>query len=159
MPKLDLKAIDARVGNGYPHPHNLPCDHRINYALGDAGGLDQFGVNLVTLPAAKSGEESWASQRHWHSAEDEFVYILSGNCTLVDDTGETPLSTGDACTHKANDGNGHHLVNTSGSDVTFLVVGARRPENDHCRYADIDLDLPATGQSDRDYFHKDGTPY
>lgn len=131
----------------------------MSIALGNAGGLDQFGVNLVTLPAVKEGDKSWASQRHWHSGEDEFVYILSGNCTLIDDTGETPLSAGDACTHKANDGNGHHLVNNSGADVTFLVVGTRQPGNDYCRYPDIDLDLPSTGKPKRKFSHKDGTVY
>lgn len=157
MPKLNLQNIKSRIGNGYPSPYNLPCVNRVSIAVGDAGGLNQFGVNLVTLPAAKQGEDSWASQRHWHSAEDELVYVISGECTLIDDNGETALIIGDVCTHKASDENGHHLINHSDKDVQLLVVGSRRPENDHCYYPDIDLDLPPTGKPVRIYRHKDGS--
>jgi len=98
--------------------------------------ITQFGVHHITLPPG-----IWASQRHHHSAEDEFVYILSGHPTLIDDDGETTLSPGDSCAHPAGDGNGHHLINKTEEDVTFLVVGTRTPETDHCRYPDADLEV------------------
>ena len=159
MPKLNLQNITPRTGTGYPPPHDLPCQNKISLSVGDAGGLDQFGVNIVTLPAVQKGEQSWASQRHWHSAEDELIYVLSGECVLIDDHGETALVSGDVCTHKASDGNAHHLVNRSQAEMSFLVVGARRPEKDHCHYPDIDLDLPAIGRPGRIYRHKNGKAY
>src|SRR5690348_17006686 len=72
MPKLDLESIRRRVGTSYPAPFDQPCLTRVRRALGDAGGLGDFGVNLLELPPG-----TWSSQRHWHSNEDEFVWVLS----------------------------------------------------------------------------------
>jgi len=154
MPKINSKNIAVMTGTNYPQDLNEPCKTRTVRYLSMAGGLTQFGVNHVTLPP-----ECWASQRHHHSAEDEFIYILSGSPTLIDDNGETPLSPGDSCAHPAGDGNGHHLINRTEDDVTFLVIGTRNPENDHCRYPDVDLDLPPNGTLIRQSFHKNGKPY
>ena len=90
MPKIDLSTIPIRKGTGYPDPFNEPCVERTRRRLGDAGSLRDFGVNLMTL--APGG---WSSQRHWHSHEDEFVYVLEGELTLVEDDGETLLRAGD----------------------------------------------------------------
>jgi len=154
VPVIDPQAVDVTYGTSYPPTLNEPCKERIVRRLSDAGGLTQFGVHHVTLPPG-----CWASQRHHHSAEDEFVYILSGAPTLIDDHGETDLRAGDSCAHPAGDGNAHHLINRTKNDVTFLVVGSRSPETDHCRYPDVDLDLPANGTQTRQIFHKDGTSY
>src|SRR6266545_2601901 len=80
MPKIDLAAVPARKGSGYPPPFDAPCAERVRQRLGDAGGLTDFGVNLMRLPPG-----NWSSQRHWHSAEDEFVYVLEGQVTLIED--------------------------------------------------------------------------
>jgi len=154
MPKINLEDVERIIGTSYPPHLNAPCKDRISRRLSDAGAITQFGVHHITLPPG-----IWASQRHHHSAEDEFVYILSGHPTLIDDDGETTLSPGDSCAHPAGDGNGHHLINKTEEDVTFLVVGTRTPETDHCRYPDADLDLPANGTATRVKYHKDGTPY
>lgn len=154
MPIIDPDKIETILGTSYPAEFNEPCKDRQTRRLSDAGGLSQFGVSLVTLPPG-----CWASQRHYHSAEDEFVYILSGHPTLHDDNGETLLSPGDSCAHPAGDGNGHHLINHSQEMVNFLVVGTRNPQKDHCRYPDIDLDLPPNGTPAREKHHKDGTKY
>jgi uncharacterized cupin superfamily protein len=61
--------------------------------LGNAGGLRDFGVNLMTLPPG-----GWSSQRHWHSHEDEFDYLLEGELALIEDDGETVLRAGDCAT-------------------------------------------------------------
>lgn len=121
--------------------------------LGDAGGLTQFGAHHVTLPPG-----CWASQRHAHSAEDEFCYILTGHPTLIDDHGEHDLNPGDALTHKAGDENAHHLINRSDQDVTFLVIGTRAPEKDHVIYPDIDLEIRANGTAQRHFTRKNGAP-
>ena len=93
MPKIDLAAVPAHKGSGYPPPFDAPCATRTRRRLGDAGGLTDFGVNLMTLPPG-----GWSSQRHWHSHEDELVYVLEGEVTLVEDGGETLLRAGDCAT-------------------------------------------------------------
>jgi len=154
MPIIDLKTAPQKIGASYPAPYQKDCENRHVTALGDAGGLTQFGANLVTLPPG-----AWASQRHAHSAEDEFCYILTGHPTLIDDDGEHPLGPGSITAHKAGDGNAHHLVNNSSSDVTFLVIGTRQPESDDVDYPDIDLKITANGTATRNFFRKNGTPF
>jgi uncharacterized cupin superfamily protein len=66
MPKIDIAAVPKRRGSGYPKPFDTPCVERVRQRLGAAGGLIDFGVNLMRLPPG-----NWSSQRHWHSAEDE----------------------------------------------------------------------------------------
>ncbi len=154
MPIIDPKTVIVTTGTTYPAPLNEPCKTRITRRLSNGGGLTQFGASHVTLPPG-----CWASQRHHHSAEDEFVYIVSGHPTLIDDEGETSLKPGDSCAHPAGDNNAHHLINTTDKEVTFLIVGTRNPENDHCQYPDVDLDLPANGTALRQSYSKNGTLY
>jgi len=154
MPKIDMDTVPETSGTTYPAPYGAPCKDRLKRAVGDVGGLSQFGVMHVTLKP-----DVWSSQRHYHSAEDEFVYIISGHPTLIDDDGETQLSPGDMTAHPAGDGNAHHMINKTNADVVFMVVGTRAPETDHALYPDIDLDLPANGTAKRVQTRKDGTPY
>ena len=154
MPKVDIAALPTQSGTRYPPPHDAPCRERQWKALGAAGGLTQFGVNLVTL---KPGV--WSSQRHWHSHDDEFVYVLSGALILVDDAGRHPMGPGDAAAFKAGDRNGHHLINESDADATFLVVGGRSDE-DHGEYSDIDMAfLPNRYAGSKGYTKKDGSSF
>lgn len=146
MPKLDLETLTPRIGSDYPAPFDAPCQSRSGLKLSDAGGLTQFGAHLITL---KPG--SWSSQRHHHSAEDELVYIISGHPTLYEGTEGLQLSPGDITVHPMGDGIGHHMKNETTTDVTFLVVGGRNPQQDHVIYPDIDLDLPTNGTTDRVY--------
>ena len=149
MPKIDQPKAPVRKGTAYPKPFDAPCLDRVRLKLGDAGGLTDFGVNLLTL---KPGV--WSSQRHWHLKEDEFVYIVSGEVVLITDAGEELLKPGDCAAFPKNDGNGHHLVNRSSQDAVLLEIGTRSG-GDSATYPDIDLLMdPATG-----YTHKDGTPY
>jgi uncharacterized cupin superfamily protein len=90
MPKIDLDTAPKGEGTRYPAPYNAPCKERKWIRLGDAAGLTQFGVNLVTLEPGV-----WSSQRHWHEKEDEFVWVLEGELTLVTDEGETIMHPGD----------------------------------------------------------------
>jgi uncharacterized cupin superfamily protein len=152
MPKLDRARIPLRSGSSYPAPFDEPCRGRSWQRLGDAGGLTQFGVNLVRLAPG-----AWSGQRHWHSHEDELVYMLEGELVLVTDAGETPMRPGDVATFKAGARDGHHLQNRSDCDAVFLVVGTR-DERDGCAYPEIDL----VARPDRDgggFTRKDGTPY
>ena len=150
MPKLDLASVRRRTGSSYPAPFDRPCASRVRRALGDAGGLADFGVNLLELDPG-----AWSSQRHWHSGEDEFVWVLSGEVVLIDDSGETILRAGDCAAFPKNDGNGHHLVNRSSETALCLEAGGRSGE-DVCTYSDIDMRIDAR---DDVYTRKDGTPY
>lgn len=115
-------------------------------------GLTQFGINLTTLePGARS------SLRHWHSNEDEAVYILSGEVTLIDDTGETNLEAGAAAGFPAGDKNAHHLVNRSGTPAVYLEIGTRS-ETESATYPDDDL-MYERRNGKHLFRHKDGTPY
>ncbi|WP_447910994.1 cupin domain-containing protein [Brevundimonas bullata] len=151
MPKIDIDNAPTGHGTGYPDEFAAPCKPRRRWRLGDAVGLDQFGVNLLRLPAG-----AWSSQRHWHSAEDEFVWVVEGEVVLVEEDGETVLVAGDCAGFKAGVANGHRIENRSDREAVLLEVGSRRPAEDACDYPDIDMILPIG--ADR-YFHRDGTPY
>jgi uncharacterized cupin superfamily protein len=152
MPKIDIPAIQLRTGTGYPEPLSAMVKGRERKALGDAGGLTQFGVNLTRL---KPGAAS--AHRHWHELEDELVYILEGELVLVEDGGETVLGPGDAATFKAGVANGHHLVNRSERDAVVLEIGTRS-SHEHCYYPDVDLVFVSDESGDR-YMRKSGEPY
>ena len=152
MPKIDIDALPKITGADYPSPYDAPCLDRIRKRLGDAGGLTQFGVNLLTL---KPG--FWSAQRHWHVEEDEFVWVVSGEVVLVTEQGEQVLKPGDCATFKANYPNGHHLVNKSGAPATVLEIGTRTPDDaDTCHYPDADL---IWNGPQRTYTHRDGRAY
>ena len=151
MKKIDLSAVKVMLGSGYPAPYDEPCRQRKRLRLGDAAGLTQFGVNLLRLPPGV-----WSSQRHWHSAEDEFVYVLQGEIVLVSDAGEEVLRAGDCAGFKAGEPNGHQLQNRSGAEAVLLEIGSRNPDRDAVDYPDIDLTIRA---GTRAFLHKDGTPY
>ena len=154
MPRSDRAAAPTGSGTRYPSPFDVPCRARSWIKLGEAAGLTQFGVNLVTLPPG-----TWSSQRHWHSHEDEFVYVLSGEVILVTDAGEQLLLPGDCAGFRAGDRDGHCLQNRSSDNVQLLVVGSRHAA-DHGEYPDIDLAFGPDRYSGKpDYRHKDGTPY
>jgi len=152
MPKIDIDGMDEINGTRYPPPFDQLVAGRHRKKLGDAGGLTQFGVNLTRLaPGAGS------AQRHWHRNEDEFVFIVSGEATLIEDEGETILRPGDAATFKAGVQNGHHLVNRSDADLLYLEIGTRAIEESG-EYSDIDMTFHKDA-SGAGYKHKDGTPY
>jgi uncharacterized cupin superfamily protein len=151
MKKINIAAAPEKVGSGYPAPFDEPCRERKRRRLGDAARLAQFGVNLLELPPGV-----WSSQRHWHSAEDEFVYVLEGEVVLVTDAGEEVLRSGDCAGFKAGDPDGHQLQNRSAATAVVLEVGTRDPEHDAVDYPDIDLAIRAGG---RQFVHKSGKPY
>ena len=133
MGKIDDIKAEQRRGSRYPPPFDAPCRDREWTVLGDAAGLSQFGVNRVRLPPG-----TWSSQRHWHSHEDEFVYVLSGVVVLVTDAGETTLRAGESAGFAAGVKDGHCLQNQSDKDAILLVVGSRI-DLDSGEYSDIDM--------------------
>jgi uncharacterized cupin superfamily protein len=148
MTIVDPSTVAERSETSYPPPYRSAVAGRHFRRLGDAAGIVNFGVNLVRLePGAAS------SQRHWHTHEDEFLYVLEGTPTLVTDAGEALLRPGLAAGFPKGEANGHHLVNRTEAPVLFLVVGDRSAE-DECFYPDVDMEI--TGGVLR---HKDGTPW
>ena len=151
MPKIEIDKARRIEGSGYPPPLDQPCNDQCAHQLGDVAGLSQFGVNLTRLSPG-----AWTSQRHWHTHEDEFVWILEGEVVLVEDAGETVLCAGDCAGWKAAVADGHHLQNRSGREAVILEIGSRFPDVDGCDYPD--LDMVAKPREDF-YRHRDGSPY
>lgn len=152
MPKLDLARVPVKSGSIYPPPYAEMMQGRSSLRLGDAGGLTQFGVNIVTLqPGALS------SLRHWHRHEDEFVMVIEGECIMVVDAGEVPMRAGDCAAFKAGDPDGHNFINRSDSVARFLVVGTKAPR-EVATYSDVDLMVTQEGGIST-FTYKDGRPY
>jgi uncharacterized cupin superfamily protein len=152
MPKIDISKLPTDTRTGYPPPYDRAVVGRERKRLGNAAGLDQFGVNLTTL---KPGASS--ALRHWHEREDEFIYVLEGELVLIEDGGETLLKPGDAAGFKANSGNGHHLVNKTDRNATYLEVGTRS-KHERVEYPEADLMVVRDDKGFR-YTHKNGDPY
>jgi uncharacterized cupin superfamily protein len=152
MPKIDIAALKTDSRTGYPEPFRQAVQGRSRQRLGDAVGLDQFGVNLTTL---KPGAAS--SQRHWHANEDELVYVLAGEVVLCEDGGETVLRPGDAAGWKAGVAVGHCLVNRGAQDAVYLEIGSRAV-TERADYPDIDMRAERDAKGMR-FLHKSGTPY
>ncbi len=144
--------LAATTGSGYPEPFRSQVLPRAKRALGDAAGLTKIGVNHTTL-----GPGAASSMRHWHTHEDELVYVLAGELVLVTDSGEHPLGAGQCAGFPAGHRDGHQLVNRGNSPAVYLEI-SNRDENDVAHYPDVDLRLDSPEAPGR-YAHKDGRPY
>lgn len=152
LPAVDPADVTDVRGSGYPEPYRSRVANRVKKRLGDACNLTKFGVNLVTL--APGG---LSALRHWHTLEDEFVYILSGELVLISDEGEQILGAGMCAGYPAGRKSAHHLVNRSRAPAQYLEVG-NRIEGDNAFYPDDDLMWVET-ESGVVAAHKDGTRY
>ena len=149
---LDPRTLVPRTDSGYPEPYRSRVLPREKRALGDALGLTKIGVNLTTL---MPGKES--SMRHWHTHEDEFVYVIEGEVVLVTDAGEQRLGPGMCAGFAAGTQDAHHLVNRSGRPARYLEI-SNRDASDSAQYAEADLCWNPPGHPGR-YTRRDGTPY
>lgn len=147
--KIDAATAPSRTGSSYPPPFDEPCRQRERIRLGRAAGLTQFGVNRLRLPPG-----AWSSQRHWHSHEDEFIFVLEGEVVLVSEAGEERLVAGDSVGFPAGVADGHQLQNRSPRDAIVLEVGSDAAGADVCDYPDLDMRANAAG-----FVHRDGSPY
>ena len=148
MPRIDLEAIEQVNRTGYPPPFSEAVQGRWYRRLAPPTGLTEFGVSHVVL---KPG--AWSSQRHWHDGEDEFLVMLSGEAVLVEDDGRTTLRPGDCCAWPKGSINGHHLINESGEECSFICMSGGK--NEGGGYSDVDMIFTPEGT----YARKDGTPY
>jgi uncharacterized cupin superfamily protein len=152
MPVIDPSRVPVKTGSIYPEPYAAMMQGRSSLRLGEAGGLTQFGVNLVSLePGAMS------SLRHWHHNEDEFVMVTMGECTLVQDEGETVMRPGDCAAFPAGNPNGHHFLNRTDRLARFLVVGTKAAKEVGI-YSDVDL-MVTIEAGRAEFTYKDGTPF
>ena len=150
---VNVSDVEKLESTTYPEPYRKEVAGRTKRVLGDLFGLRNFGVVLVDLPPG-----AWSAQRHWHTEEDEFVYVVSGELMLVTDEGDTVLSEGMVCGFAAGRENGHHIVNKSSSPATFLVVGDRR-SGDEAHYPDVDLQFIVDESGNHVFTRKDGTRF
>lgn len=153
MPKIDIAAAAVRTSTIYPDAFKSAVAGREKRVLGELAGLTQFGVNLTVL---KPGAAS--ALRHWHEHEDEFVFVVDGELTLIEDGGEVVLKAGECAGFKAGVPNGHHLVNKSNRDATYLEIGTRGP-HEVAHYPDDDLHLVRTADGKMAMTRKSGEPY
>ena len=150
-PALDPSTVEPRTTSMYPEPYRSRVLPREKRALGDALGLTKFGVNLTTLPPGKE-----SSMRHWHTHEEEFVFVLSGEVVLRTDAGEQVLKAGHCAGFPLGTSDGHQLVNRSSAPAVYLEVG-NRDDVDAAYYSDIDLHFNHPAQRGG-YSRRDGTP-
>lgn len=139
--------------SNYPEPFFSRMGKRLKRPLGDLFGLNNFGVNLTTL--VPGGE---SALRHAHTRQDEFIYILQGEPTLITDSGETILRPGMCAGFKAGTGDAHHLINRTGQDVIYLEIGDRTA-GDAGSYPDEDIQAALDSSGKWVFTHKDGRPY
>ncbi|MGQ0835308.1 MAG: cupin domain-containing protein [Gammaproteobacteria bacterium] len=152
-PALDPTTVEPHTGSGYPEAYRSRVLPREKRRLGDALGLTRIGVNLTTLAP---GRES--SMRHWHTHEEEFIYVLEGEVVLRTDAGEQVLHGGMCAGFPAESGDGHQLVNRSGRPAVYLEV-SNRDERDTGQYSDSDVDLVWNAPHARGKFtRRDGSP-
>ena len=152
LPAVDASMVEEQRGSGYPEPYRTRMGDRAKRRLGEACGLTRFGVNLVTL-----GPDGQSALRHWHTLEDEFIYVLEGEVVLVNNEGEQTLRAGDCAGYVAGKPDGHHLVNRSSEPARYLEVGNREP-GDIAFYPDDDLRM-IEDEDGLYYAHKDGQRY
>jgi uncharacterized cupin superfamily protein len=152
LPALDPTSVTPRTDSGYPEPYRSRVLPREKRPLGDALGLTKIGVNLTTLPPGKE-----SSMRHWHSHEEELIYVVEGEVVLRTDSGEQVLRAGQCCGFKLGTRDGHQLVNRSGRPAVYIEV-SNRDEADAVVYPDVDLLWNPPGAPDQ-FTHQDGTPY
>lgn len=149
---IDSQEVPESKGTNYPEPFKSFVAGRTKKRLGDAAGLKNFGVNLVKLEPG-----SCSALRHWHRSQDELVYILEGEVTLVTNAGEQILTPGMAAGFPAGEANGHHLINRSSAVAVYLEIGDRTP-NDSATYPDDDL-MAKDDSGKWVFLHKDGSPF
>ncbi len=150
MPKIDVAAVPKRKGAGYPPPFDAPLAERVRQRLGRRRRAHRFR-HQSHAPAAGQLVEPAPLAFAW----DEFVYVLQGELTLIEDGGETLLRAGDCAAFPKGTGNGHHMINRSGAVAVYLEVGSRQAD-DLTTCSDIDM---MSANSDGRFVHKDGRPY
>lgn len=153
LPALDPLSVEAQKGSPYPPVYRGPLEDRLRRRIGNALGLTKFGVNICHLPPG-----GWSSQRHWHTHQDEFIYVIEGEVTLITDAGEQVLGAGATAGFPGGNPDGHHLVNRSSATAVYLEVGDR-PAAEQVAYPDIDMKADIAGGRPGRFTRRDGSDF
>lgn len=148
MPKVELESVEPSNATGYPAPFHEQVEGRWWKRIAPLAGLTEMGASHVVLEPG-----AWSSQRHWHDDEDELVVMLTGTAVLIEDDGETEVKAGDVLAWRKGVRNGHHLVNRSNAQCSFIAISAG-PDGSG-GYSDIDMMWTADGRFRR----RDGSEY
>jgi uncharacterized cupin superfamily protein len=152
-PALDPRTVEAESRCGYPEPFRSRVLPRFKRGIGDALGLTRIGINQTTLAPGKE-----SSMRHWHTHEDEFVYVLEGELVLRSAAGEQLLRAGMCAGFPAGSEDGHQLINRSERAAVYLEI-SNRDDADTAYYSDAEVDLVWSPPGARGrYTRRDGTP-
>lgn len=150
---IDPALLPDQSVTNYPDPFRAAVAGRSRKRLGTAAGLKNFGVNLTTLSPG-----SQSALRHWHSRQDEFIYVVQGELVLVTEAGEHPMTAGMMAAFPAGEANGHHLVNRSAAPAVYLEIGDRTAQ-DRVDYPDHDLVAQSGPNGGWQFTHRNGAPY
>ena len=152
-PAFDPRDVPESNATGYPEPFRAAALKRFNRRLGQHAGLTNYGVTLTRItPGGQS------SQRHAHTKQDEFVYVLEGEVVLESNAGAQVLKRGMCAGFPAGTGDAHRFVNKSTVDAVILVVGDKTG-GDEVSYPDIDMHGKLEADGKYRFYRKDGTPY
>lgn len=153
-PPISALAVVAQARKSiYPMPFAALVEGRVKRRLGDHFGLTNFGVNLTQLvPGAVS------ALMHTHSRQDEFIYVIEGECIARLGDAEFRLGPGDCFGFPAGTGLPHQLINRGHQTVSYLEIGDRTP-NDTVDYPHDDLKFARRPDGSQVLVHKDGRPY
>jgi uncharacterized cupin superfamily protein len=151
-PALDPGSLEPRTGSGYPEPYRSRVLPREKRQLGNALGLTKIGINQTVLPPGKE-----SSMRHWHTHEEEFIYVLSGEVVLCTDAGEQTLTAGACAGFPLGTTDGHQLVNRSAAPAVYLEI-SNRDDNDCAFYSDVDLQFNGVNAAVM-FTRKDGSSF
>ena len=151
-PALDPMTLEPRTGSGYPEPYRSRCLPREKRQLGNALGLTKIGINHTILAPGKE-----SSMRHWHTHEEEFIYVLSGEVVLITDAGEQVLTPGTCAGFALGTSDGHQLVNRGTEPAVYLEV-SNRAKGDQAVYPDVDLHFHGV-DADPMFTRKDGSRF
>ncbi|MFC1235004.1 cupin domain-containing protein [Vibrio sp. F74] len=154
IPPINVELVPVNMSKSiYPEPFADRVKDRTKRKLGDFFQLENFGVNYTVL-----APNSMSALKHHHIMQDEFIYVIAGNPTLIYGEDEIQMNPGDCMGFKANSGVGHQLVNNTSEDVIFIEVGDRSP-NESVTYPDDDLALTQEINGSWSVLHKDGSTY
>jgi uncharacterized cupin superfamily protein len=85
--------------------------------LSEAAGSEKLGASLYELDP---GTRSWPY--HYHTANEEAIFVLSGAGLLRAEDGERDLTAGDFVALPADERGGHQVVNDGEEPLRYLMV-------------------------------------
>ncbi|WP_104202850.1 cupin domain-containing protein [Billgrantia saliphila] len=115
-----LSAQDIEALEGVRKVHLLNAQAvRINKSLGDAVGMTQLGIHMISVPPGH-----FSTEYHCHRYEEEAIYVLSGCGVATLGDWKQPIAPGDFIGCPTN-GVAHEMYNDGNEPLVCLVMGQR----------------------------------